>query len=313
MFFPFFLQVNCGFEILRTHIPSAAKQKKMSKVDTLRHAVDYIQKLRKILREQSLEDIEDIVDSDGAPVSAEAPLPATKQRQSKTVTARKGGKQAIKPEHQHQSPPPPSMLMLPKPGVTSYALPMTSSSTYSSAVSPAPSSQSSYSAPLTPRTPTTPTPAGVPSHQQMDFLTNNPHLAPQGFSNGPYSCNESGYESPSSSSFYCQPTQHQQTSLNIQHQASLPSPAPSSVMSSYHTLHHHPHHPQQHQSPDSLLYSPKASATHPHPMHPHQQQGYQQPSHPANSEYHVGYYEGGTGTNSEEDELLDVIAKWQDD
>ena len=29
-------QVNCGFEMLRAHIPSAAKQKKMSKVDTLR-------------------------------------------------------------------------------------------------------------------------------------------------------------------------------------------------------------------------------------------------------------------------------------
>eukprot|EP00095_Tigriopus_kingsejongensis_P005568 snap_masked-scaffold12_size759060-processed-gene-3.3 protein:Tk05568 transcript:snap_masked-scaffold12_size759060-processed-gene-3.3-mRNA-1 annotation:"transcriptional regulator" len=42
-------QVNCGFEVLRSHIPSAAKQKKMSKVDTLRHAVEYIQTLQTML------------------------------------------------------------------------------------------------------------------------------------------------------------------------------------------------------------------------------------------------------------------------
>ena len=46
-------QVNCGFEMLRAHIPSAAKQKKMSKVDTLKHAVDYIQNLQVLLNEKS--------------------------------------------------------------------------------------------------------------------------------------------------------------------------------------------------------------------------------------------------------------------
>lgn len=45
-------QVNCGFEMLRAHIPSAAKQKKMSKVDTLRHAVEYIQNLQCMLNEK---------------------------------------------------------------------------------------------------------------------------------------------------------------------------------------------------------------------------------------------------------------------
>lgn len=45
-------QVNCGFEMLRAHIPSAAKQKKMSKVDTLRHAVEYIQNLQSMLNEK---------------------------------------------------------------------------------------------------------------------------------------------------------------------------------------------------------------------------------------------------------------------
>ena len=42
-------QVNGGFDHLRKHIPSAAKHKKMSKVDTLRHAVDYIQNLQQML------------------------------------------------------------------------------------------------------------------------------------------------------------------------------------------------------------------------------------------------------------------------
>ena len=42
-------QVNSGFDHLRSHIPSAAKHKKMSKVDTLRHAVEYIQSLQNCL------------------------------------------------------------------------------------------------------------------------------------------------------------------------------------------------------------------------------------------------------------------------
>ena len=42
-------QVNSGFDHLRSHIPSAAKHKKMSKVDTLRHAVEYIESLTKML------------------------------------------------------------------------------------------------------------------------------------------------------------------------------------------------------------------------------------------------------------------------
>jgi achaete-scute complex protein len=45
-------QVNSGFDMLRSHIPSAAKHKKMSKVDTLRHAVEYIQNLQTMLTEQ---------------------------------------------------------------------------------------------------------------------------------------------------------------------------------------------------------------------------------------------------------------------
>ncbi len=45
-------QVNNGFEMLREHIPGCEQDKKMSKVDTLRHAVEYIRNLQKMLTEQ---------------------------------------------------------------------------------------------------------------------------------------------------------------------------------------------------------------------------------------------------------------------
>ena len=58
-------QVNNGFDVLRSHIPTAAKHKKMSKVDTLRHAVDYIRNLKKMLKEQDLSNgIKCEIDSD---------------------------------------------------------------------------------------------------------------------------------------------------------------------------------------------------------------------------------------------------------
>ena len=46
-------QVNCGFDYLRSHIPGAAKQKKMSKVETLRHAVEYIENLQAMLNDKA--------------------------------------------------------------------------------------------------------------------------------------------------------------------------------------------------------------------------------------------------------------------
>ncbi|TRY73676.1 hypothetical protein TCAL_10165 [Tigriopus californicus] len=45
-------QVNSGFEMLRVHIPTIASQKKASKVETLRHAVEYIQRLQTMLGDQ---------------------------------------------------------------------------------------------------------------------------------------------------------------------------------------------------------------------------------------------------------------------
>ena len=44
--------VNLGFNTLRQHVPSGAKNKKMSKVETLRAAVEYIKTLQEVLDSQ---------------------------------------------------------------------------------------------------------------------------------------------------------------------------------------------------------------------------------------------------------------------
>ncbi|XP_068234046.1 achaete-scute homolog 2-like [Palaemon carinicauda] len=44
-------QVNNGFATLRQHIPGAAKAKKISKVETLKQAVDYIRSLQELLED----------------------------------------------------------------------------------------------------------------------------------------------------------------------------------------------------------------------------------------------------------------------
>lgn len=50
--------------MLRTHIPSAVKHKKMSKVDTLKHAVDYIQSLNRMLNRCSADSADSESDED---------------------------------------------------------------------------------------------------------------------------------------------------------------------------------------------------------------------------------------------------------
>lgn len=42
--------VNLGFETLREHVPDGKKNKKLSKVDTLKSAVEYIKQLKQLLR-----------------------------------------------------------------------------------------------------------------------------------------------------------------------------------------------------------------------------------------------------------------------
>ena len=44
-------QVNLGFDRLRQHVPQGRKIKKLSKVDTLKAAVDYIQGLQPLFRD----------------------------------------------------------------------------------------------------------------------------------------------------------------------------------------------------------------------------------------------------------------------
>ncbi|XP_022237171.1 achaete-scute homolog 1b-like [Limulus polyphemus] len=44
--------VNMGFATLKQHVPNSAKNKKMSKVETLRAAVEYIKELQQLLQEQ---------------------------------------------------------------------------------------------------------------------------------------------------------------------------------------------------------------------------------------------------------------------
>ncbi|KAF8770873.1 achaete-scute homolog 1-like [Argiope bruennichi] len=45
-------QVNLGFATLRQHVPNGAKSKKMSKVETLRSAVQYIKQLQRLLNDE---------------------------------------------------------------------------------------------------------------------------------------------------------------------------------------------------------------------------------------------------------------------
>ena len=43
--------VNDSYQHLKNHVPGAARQKRMSKVDIIKHSIDYIQKLRNMLED----------------------------------------------------------------------------------------------------------------------------------------------------------------------------------------------------------------------------------------------------------------------
>uniref|UniRef100_A0A8C9SI91 Achaete-scute family bHLH transcription factor 1b n=1 Tax=Scleropages formosus TaxID=113540 RepID=A0A8C9SI91_SCLFO len=60
-------QVNMGFQTLRQHVPSGAASRKMSKVETLRSAVEYIRALQRLL---------DAHDAVSAALQRGAPSPA---------------------------------------------------------------------------------------------------------------------------------------------------------------------------------------------------------------------------------------------
>ena len=56
--------VNMGFETLRQHVPVGRKNKKMSKVETLRSAVQYIKQLKDMLDSEDGSSMEDLLPSD---------------------------------------------------------------------------------------------------------------------------------------------------------------------------------------------------------------------------------------------------------
>ena len=46
--------VNDSYQHLKNHVPGAARQKRMSKVDIIKHSIDYIQRLRRSLQDSEL-------------------------------------------------------------------------------------------------------------------------------------------------------------------------------------------------------------------------------------------------------------------
>jgi achaete-scute complex protein len=267
-------QVNNGFDVLRSHIPTAAKHKKMSKVDTLRHAVDYIRNLKKMLKEQDLssgiktetddddrEDDFDFDDEDDDDDNSQQSFhndsatssPMSTAATTTTTTASKAGLTFL----QHPLPP---------------------------RLHPA-----GY--PLTPRTPD--------STSTSEFLLNNvpPSLVPPPMNGHVHET--SGYDS-------------------VHYYGHQPSVLLSPDSSHYS---HHSHTPQQ---PHPLLLAPAFQTTgQPSPVNSVETS----PSvFSDSSSFFSGgcapappvvapsfYYTDCMDPNSEEDELLDAIVKWQED
>ena len=238
-------QVNCGFEMLRSHIPSAAKSKKMSKVDTLRHAVEYIQNMQKMLHEQQ-------------------------QQQHHHQTH-------LPPPLHIQSPPTP-LTPTPSSRASSVPSPMTPH------MPPLQHQQHhfilpdvpTYPSPLTPRTPNTPA--------SGDFMT---------LSNNPYPSNDSGYET---SSFYSSSTSSLSPSMM----------SPHCHPQRPHHLQHHQHQLASSMSPASVRHleaSPVSPPVFSRPQQYHEME--------VSSHFHYNNF-NGIAENPEEEELLDAIAKWQE-
>lgn len=274
-------QVNGGFDMLKSHIPSAAKHKKLSKVrnaiktilqnfskhpghshfqvETLRHAVEYIQTLQKMLNEgKSASEIGSLVmdkkmviiksedeedeedgddemkeeeeedskddDSQGSPQTSvtSPPPPTTSAPQAATTST------AVTARKSLPQPPPLTLCQTPQQQQQPH---FSQTSPYSSHHSPA-------GAPLTPHTPNTPTPTPTPtaaadSSTSSSFALPPPTTTAAAFGSG----SESGYET---STYYTGgsttvlPHQHHQHHQVPHHQQ-------------YHA--HMQHHPHLHQQP----------------------------------------------------------------
>ena len=230
-------QVNCGFEMLRSHIPSAAKAKKMSKVDTLRHAVEYIQTMQKMLHEQHHQQQQMQLPET---LHIQPPLTPTPSSRASSIPSPMTPHLLQNHSHHQQQ----HHFILPE--------------------------VPTYPSPLTPRTPNT------PASTEFNQMSGN-H----------FPSNDSGYDT---SSFYS---------------ASSPSIMSPGVGGNCHQVRpsHLLQHPQ-HLVPNHHLESPISP-----PMFSQSNQF--QVLEAAGQQFHYGDFVG-IAKNLEEEELLDAIAKWQE-
>ena len=101
--------------MLRTHIPSAAKHKKMSKVDTLRHAVEYIQSLNRMLNRNSTADSADSEtdeETETEDTHQNSPLHSVSNNANVTINRPDGINASIKLETPISPPPEPTTTVL---------------------------------------------------------------------------------------------------------------------------------------------------------------------------------------------------------
>jgi achaete-scute complex protein len=270
-------QVNTGFDVLRSHIPTAAKHKKMSKVDTLRHAVEYIRNLKKMLKEQDLT----------SGIKTEIDIDRDYDAEDDFEFDDENSQQSFNDSTASNASSPPAS--------TSFNVTTKASLTQNNFIS---QQQQQHSFPLTPRTP----------DSASDFTLSNVR-PPSSLIPPPTTLlnvgNESGYET---SNYYSQPS-------------SLMSPD-----SSHYSLpiHHNQHHHQHHQHPLLLApvfhhhHSPVNSVETSPSVFSDSSSFFSSAGHPSTpalapampSNY---FYTDCMEQNSEEDELLDAIVKWQED
>ena len=329
--------VNKGFDMLKSHIPSAAPVKKMSKVNILSHAVEYIRNLQMVLGEDP--DMTDDENSNSNDVNFKSSI--------NDATTFKALNDAIKKES--------SLLddnmntknpLINSTTTTSNYSPISNPSLVSSTtldsmpmLSPAPL----YAPPLTPVSPNTPQfYPNHPSNPQM-AATGSFYKAPAAITSRfpsaqpdrPPSSYESGYESTSTySEPDCSTANRLLTSLySIDNTLDVKGHQQNHPQSLLQQQHLYPHHLNQHQvsaqhhqlnsylsttSPHHLpsLLSPQQSPVNVHQL-PHHQTNTSNYHHllPMGSSdgSHLGKQNGGllVDSSGEEDDILDAIAEWQ--
>lgn len=285
-------QVNNGFDVLRSHIPTAAKNKKMSKVDTLRHAVDYIRNLKKMLKEQDLSNgIKCEIDSDTEFDFDEDDF--SQQSFDDSIVSSPSSSTTTTFATSSSSP--------------SLTAATTTISTITTVKTPRFSAQNF---PMTPRTP----------DSTSEFILNNipPALIPptttlnvgsveSNYDATSYYSQTSSLMSPDSGHFslhHNQQLHHHNQHHQLQHQHQQQQPQPHHLLTPvFHPTDHH----QQHDSPvNSVETSPSIFSE--------SSAFFASSALPTNVAVPQNfYYSDFMEPNSEEDELLDTIVKWQDD